>query len=59
MCISALFYYTLGNLKPYLRSSLDSIQLVAVLPSPILEKYGIDTVLEPFMSDLKKLESVS
>ena len=42
-----------------MRSSLHSIQLLAVLPSPLLEKYGTDTVLEPFMTAIQELEKVN
>ena len=55
----ALFYYTLGNLEPHLRSSLHGIQLLSVLPSPLVEKYGIDTVLQPFMTAIQDLEKVN
>lgn len=53
-----MFYYLLGNLSPYLRSQLRSIQLLAAVKAPIIEKYGVDVVLEPFMRDLKVLEEV-
>lgn len=48
----------LGNIDPKFRSSLHTIQLVAVVRSPILQKYSIEEVLQPFMSDIQKLESV-
>ena len=54
-----MFYYLLGNISPYLRSQLRSIQLFAAVKAPIIEKYGVDVVLEPFMRDLKVLEEVS
>ena len=44
-------YYLLGNLR--------SIQLLAVVKAPIIEKYGMEVILEPFMRDLKVLEEVS
>ena len=47
--ILGLFYYTLGNLPPYLRSPTNSIQLVTVVKTKYVEKYGIDTVMEPFL----------
>ncbi len=53
-----LFYYLLGNLSPYLRSQLKSIQLLAVATAPTIIKYGPDKVLETFMDDLKILEEV-
>lgn len=54
-----LFYFTLGNLEPRLRSSTDSIQLVAVVKTEYFEKYSPNEILRPFVDDLKKLESVS
>ena len=48
----------LGNLSPHLRSQLKSIQLLAVAKASVVEKYGVDTILEPFMQDLKILEEV-
>ena len=53
-----VFYYQLGNISPEYRSSLKSIQLVAVAESPVIVKYGSNKILEPFMSDLEKLEQV-
>lgn len=53
-----ILYYQVGNLSPYLRSKLISIQVVAVAKVPIIMKYGIDCILEPFINDMKKLEQV-
>ena len=55
---SGLFYYTLGNIRPHLRSQTKAIQLVSVVKSSYIEKYGIDTILEPFVDAVKQLESV-
>ena len=54
----ALFYYTLGDLPPKHRSALHLIQLVAVVRHSYVKKYGFQTILEPFMEDIKRLESV-
>ena len=54
----ALFYYTPGNLELSLRSSLQIIQFVAVVRSPLVEKYGIGTILGPFMTTMTELEKV-
>ena len=56
---TALFYYMLGNISPSRRSSLKCIQLVTVVKSMDVSKYGIDKVLKPFMEDIQKLEHVS
>jgi len=53
-----MLYYQVGNLSPYLRSKLKSIQVVAVTKAPLITKYGIDPILQPFVNDIKKLEQV-
>ena len=55
----SIFYYMLGNIDPRYRSNLHVIQLLCVVPTPLLKKYGINEILEPFMTDIKDLESVS
>ena len=57
-CIG-LFYFTLGNIHPKYRSSLHTIQLLCAVESRVMEKYSINQVLEPFMQDIKQLETVS
>ena len=52
------FYSSVGNLPPRLRSTLHSIQMVAVVKTSHIEKYGMDNILEPFMKDLYELEKV-
>ena len=54
----ALFYFTLGNISPKYRSSLNAIQLVAVAKHSYINKYGFAQILQPFMDDIKALESV-
>ena len=51
-----MFYYTLGNIRPKYRSQLKSIQLWAIVKRPIINKYGINAILEHFMTDLAELE---
>ena len=55
----ALFYYTLGNISPKYRSMLEGIQLLSVVKSSVMEKYGPDLVLQSFMHDLHLLEQVN
>ena len=54
-----LFYFMLGNIDPKLRSNLQSIQLVTVLRTQLMETYTVSDVLGPFMTDIRQLESVS
>ena len=51
-------YYTLANISPQHRSSLNMIQFVTLVKSQDVTTYGIDKILEPFMEDIKKLEKV-
>lgn len=57
--ILGLFYFTLGNIKPKFRSTLQVIQLLCAVKTEYINKYGIDEILEPFMSAINELESVS
>ena len=52
--LGCLFFF-LGNIRPQYRSTLKSIQLVAVGLSKDIQKYGINAFLAPFVDDLKKL----
>lgn len=54
-----LFYYTLANLRPELRSSHKAIQLIACVSCPVLSKYGFKPILEPFIKDVNILAKVS
>ena len=54
-----MFYYTLGNLRPELRSTQRSIQLIACVTSPLLVKYGFESILKPFINDVNILATVS
>ena len=45
-------FYTLSNILPKYRSSLQMINLAVIVTVPVVEKYGIDKVMKPFISDL-------
>ena len=53
------FYYLLGNISPRLRSKISSIQLLLLVKYDSIIKVGIETVLQPFIEDIQRLESVS
>ena len=53
-----IFSFVLGNLPPKFRSRLSSIHLVAIVNRNVLSQYGMDSVLRPFVDDLKKLVSM-
>ena len=53
----AIVLYTLGNIHPQYRSSLRMINLLIAATLPVVEKYGIDKILQPFVKDLQILAS--
>ena len=57
-CITGMFYYTIGNLPPELRSSQRAIQLIACVTSPHIKEYGIQPILQPFIEDVNTLAQV-
>lgn len=48
----------LGNIHPRYRSSLKSIQLLAICKNKHIKTYGLDTVIQHFVNDIKKFEEV-
>lgn len=52
---SGLFYFTLGNLAPKYRSKVSMIQLSGIVKKTVIDEYGMNTILKPFVDDLKKL----
>lgn len=51
-----MFYYTLGNLNPKVRSKRCAIRLLAIVNSKLVKKYGYNAILKPIICDIKKLE---
>ena len=58
VCCIAMFYYTIGNLSPELRSSQRAIQLVACVKALHIEEYGFEPILKPFIDDVNSLAKV-
>ena len=52
------FYFSLGNMKPCYRSTTNMVFLIALCKVPILKKFGVNIILEPFMQDIKHLEAM-
>ena len=52
------FYFTLGNMRPQLRSSVKAIQLVALAKTNHISEYGICPVLHCITDDILLLEKV-
>ena len=50
-------FFTLGNIRPFWRSSLKAIFLAAVAKSSTNKTNGIDAILQPFIDDLKEFSS--
>ena len=53
----AIVLFTLGNIPPKFRSTLRAMNLVACATHPVIEKHGLDAILEPFIKDLNLLTS--
>ena len=53
-----MFYYTITNIDPSLRSKLDAIMLLAVANFNVINRYGIDEILKPFIEEMMELEHV-
>ena len=58
MWFSALFYYTLGNIRPKFRATLKVIQLIAVVTTPNLKEYGYEPIMKPFIDEVNSLAKV-
>lgn len=52
-----IVFYTLGNIAPKYRSQLKLINLAIVATVPVIEKHGLDKILEPFVADLNTLST--
>ena len=50
-----IVFYTLANIAPKFRSQLKLINLSIVTTVPVIEKYGLDCILKPFIADLNTL----
>jgi hypothetical protein len=53
----AMFYWSLGNIYPEFRSTLRVINLLCIVKSVHLKKYGLNRVLKNFVTEIKNLES--
>lgn len=51
-----MFYWSLGNLPPHIRSSLKSINLVGVIKTKVFRKFGPSHILKDFLSVITRLE---
>ncbi|GBM58824.1 hypothetical protein AVEN_179363-1 [Araneus ventricosus] len=51
------FYYILGNIYPEFRSCVDNIQLLILVKSTYVKKFGINMIVEPLIKDLNILAS--
>ncbi len=58
LVIVGIFYFTLLNLHPKLRSKYTAIHLMALCNTSYIDKYSMNAVIRPFVDDLKKLVRV-
>ncbi|KAJ8039915.1 hypothetical protein HOLleu_14068 [Holothuria leucospilota] len=52
-----MFYYSIQNFPKHLNSAMQNIHLLAVCFAADLKKYGFDPILQPFIREMKQLES--
>lgn len=52
-CQLGAFYFTIGNIHPKVRSKISAIQLLAVVKSTHLKKYGMNAILRPIIDDVE------
>nr|XP_039257005.1 uncharacterized protein LOC120333732 [Styela clava] len=50
-------YFSLGNIYPYCRSKINSIQLVLLVKEKYLESSSVEDIFKPLLNDLKILET--
>ncbi len=53
----SVFYWTLMNLPPHFRSTLRSIQIVAIANSSYLREHGPDLLLKPFIDSVREFQN--
>ncbi|KMQ84883.1 hypothetical protein RF55_16954 [Lasius niger] len=55
----SMFYWTLANLNPKVRSTLNTVQLYAIVKTAYLKKpNALQKILEPFIKDINILQSI-
>lgn len=52
-----MFYWTLANIDPKLRTSQNSIFLLAIVKAKLIKKFGLEKLLKPFIDDIKILRT--
>ena len=53
----AMFYYTLANIPPYMRSKWCSINLLGIIKTKYLVRHGLEPFLRDFISTVKDLSN--
>ncbi|KAL5494034.1 hypothetical protein EMCRGX_G015303 [Ephydatia muelleri] len=54
--LQRVFYYTIDNIPPILRSKLSSMYLLCICNYTYIQQYGVNAVLKPFVDDVIMLE---
>ena len=52
-----MFYYTIGNLNPKVRSKHCAVRLLGIANAKLVKKYGHNAILRPVIEDIHKLEN--
>lgn len=52
-----LFYWSLANLDPRVRSTFDAMQLYAIVNYETMKKHGLRKVMEPLVKSINKLQA--
>ena len=52
-----IFYYTLGNLSPKVRSKHCAVRLLGIANFQVVKKYGHNAILKPIIEHVQKLEN--
>ncbi|XP_043285551.1 uncharacterized protein [Venturia canescens] len=52
----SMFYWSLANIYPELRSTLQTVNLFAIVKTQFLKKFGVDKILEKFVEEINVLQ---
>lgn len=52
-----MFYWTLANIYPEVRSTLKNANLLSIVKHSVLKKYGVSKILESFIAGIKVLQN--
>lgn len=53
-----IVFFSLGNIHPKYRSQLKAINLAVIATVPVIERNGLNCILQPFVDDLNQLSTI-